>query len=300
VTHPPPGATSARRYIRLVILTGFDGSDGGRDALELTRVLAKLENSRVLVVSVIAYGPLPINYVLLDEEEAATAAALFEEARSRLDEMTVEARAYGGGSPAAVINDIAEREEVATIVVGSPHRGPVGRVLAGSVAEGLLGGAPCEVAAAPHGYGGEEHLGLHAVGIAYDGTPEARAALRRAERIALAANARVKVFTVVEPLVAMPGVGGYTPALPAPEELIHDAVNALDERLGAETRQLSGPAAAAIAAACEDDVDLLVAGSRGYGPVARVLLGSVSRQLVRKAPCPVLVVPRPEVTKSDD
>ncbi len=36
-----------------------------------------------------------------------------------------------------------------------------------------------------------------------------------------------------------------------------------------------------------------VAGSRGYGPVARVLLGSVSTQLIHKAPCPVLVVPRP-------
>jgi len=41
------------------------------------------------------------------------------------------------------------------------------------------------------------------------------------------------------------------------------------------------------------DVDLLVAGSRGYGPMARLLLGSVSSRLVATAPCPVLIVPRP-------
>ncbi|HEX7609452.1 MAG TPA: universal stress protein [Solirubrobacteraceae bacterium] len=39
-------------------------------------------------------------------------------------------------------------------------------------------------------------------------------------------------------------------------------------------------------------LDLLVLGSRGYGPLARVLLGSVSRKLANRAHCPVLVVPR--------
>ena len=41
-----------------------------------------------------------------------------------------------------------------------------------------------------------------------------------------------------------------------------------------------------------DHVDLMVSGSRGYGPVRSVLLGSVSRRLVDDAACPVLVVPR--------
>jgi hypothetical protein len=33
-------------------------------------------------------------------------------------------------------------------------------------------------------------------------------------------------------------------------------------------------------------------GSRAYGPVRRVLLGSVAKQLVRSAPCPLIVTPR--------
>ena len=37
--------------------------------------------------------------------------------------------------------------------------------------------------------------------------------------------------------------------------------------------------------------DLLVVGSRGYGPVGAVLLGEVSGRLVEAAMCPVLIVP---------
>jgi len=39
--------------------------------------------------------------------------------------------------------------------------------------------------------------------------------------------------------------------------------------------------------------DLLVVGTRGHGPFAALLLGSVSQQCVTHAPCPVVVVPHP-------
>ena len=39
-------------------------------------------------------------------------------------------------------------------------------------------------------------------------------------------------------------------------------------------------------------LDLLVLGSRAYGPLRHVLLGSVSAPVMREAHCPVLVVPR--------
>jgi nucleotide-binding universal stress UspA family protein len=42
----------------------------------------------------------------------------------------------------------------------------------------------------------------------------------------------------------------------------------------------------------ERGIDLLVCGSRGYGPVRRVLLGTVSAALLRQASVPVLVTPR--------
>jgi nucleotide-binding universal stress UspA family protein len=43
-----------------------------------------------------------------------------------------------------------------------------------------------------------------------------------------------------------------------------------------------------------EDIDLIVMGSHGMGPVAHMLLGSVAEKVVRKAPCPVLTVRHPE------
>ncbi len=40
------------------------------------------------------------------------------------------------------------------------------------------------------------------------------------------------------------------------------------------------------------EVDLLMAGSRGYGPLGAVLLGGTTRQLTQAAACPLIVIPR--------
>jgi hypothetical protein len=42
-----------------------------------------------------------------------------------------------------------------------------------------------------------------------------------------------------------------------------------------------------------DEVDLLVVGSRGRGPLRRLILGSTSLHLTREARCPLLIIPRP-------
>lgn len=283
------------------ILVGYDGSDGGRDALELTRALSKATGASVLVATVLPYGPLPIPYEILEEEEGERARPLFEEARERLEDLEVETLAFGGGTPAGVINDLAERESVDTIVVGSPHRGAIGRTLIGSVADGLLHGAPCEVVVAPHGYASEEHGPFRTIAVAYDDTEEAKTALKRAEAIALACRSTIVIYTVSAPPAVVPGAGGYAPASP-PEAgpIVTRTVKAVDERLAATGRALAGTPATAIVEACEEaGVDLLVTGSRGYGPLGRVLLGSVSTQLAHKAPCPVLVVPRPAGSAAD-
>jgi nucleotide-binding universal stress UspA family protein len=276
------------------LLVGYDGSDGGRDALELTRVLASIEDGSALVTAVVPYGPLPVGFTELEQDAAKEAEPLLAEARSRLEGIEVETRAFGGGSPAGVITDLAESEDVDAIVVGSPHRGAVGRALIGSVAEGVLHGAPCAAIVAPHGYAEQGHGPFATIAVAYDGTPEARAALGRARTLAEASRSALRVLTVVAPPVALPGAVGYTPVNPPePEKLIEEGVAAAGTAIAVDGRRLDGSPAHALAEACEEGVDLLVVGSRGYGPLTRVLLGSVSTRLINQAPCPVLVVPRP-------
>jgi nucleotide-binding universal stress UspA family protein len=51
--------------------------------------------------------------------------------------------------------------------------------------------------------------------------------------------------------------------------------------------------AGAILAERSAELDLLVCGSRGYGAVRSVALGSISRMLAHSASCPLLIVPRP-------
>ena len=50
--------------------------------------------------------------------------------------------------------------------------------------------------------------------------------------------------------------------------------------------------ASAILDAAGTDIDLLVLGSRAYGPLRRTLAGSVSAAVARHAPCAVLITPR--------
>ncbi len=66
----------------------------------------------------------------------------------------------------------------------------------------------------------------------------------------------------------------------------------LPEGVEATEELLEGDTVDALAALDEREIDLLVCGSRGYGPVRRVLLGGVLRKLIRRAACPVVVVPR--------
>jgi nucleotide-binding universal stress UspA family protein len=70
------------------------------------------------------------------------------------------------------------------------------------------------------------------------------------------------------------------------------AAASLSDDLQIEVRTLPGKAGEMLVAAANEGIDLLVAGSRAYGPLRAVLAGSVSRYLADHAPCPLIVVPR--------
>ena len=107
-------------------------------------------------------------------------------------------------SPARALHDTATSARADLIVVGSSHRGPVGRVLLGSVAERLLSGAPCAVAIAPRGYAGRQSRRLQRIVVAFDGSPEAHLALSTACALAGRTRGSVRALTVIEPPPAGP------------------------------------------------------------------------------------------------
>lgn len=196
------------------------------------------------------------------------------------------------GSPARVLHELAEHENAGALVIGSSRRGPVGRVLPGAVTDRLLHGAPCPVAVAPAGFTLDDAGTPRLVGVAFVDTPDGHVALATARSLAGQAHAAVRVLTVAEPLdlvvTAAPEI--HEAARRASRQTAEAALaRAVDGGSGGG-QVLSGHPAHALAAASED-LDLLVCGARGYGPIRTLLLGGTSHALVRKAGCPVLVVP---------
>lgn len=278
------------------ILVGFDGSEGANDAVDLARVLSDAA-SEILLVNVIPYpGPMPASFYVLGYEDATVEKEFFDKARSTLGDRDVKVRSYVGGSPAHVLSDMVEDEGFDLVVVGSPHRGAIGRAVLGSVAQGLMHGTPAPVIVAPRGYAQQSHGPPRVIAVAYDGMPESNAALRHAEALAQASGASLRVLTVASVPTTVAGLLGYVPPMPKkPADVLRDGVASVDDAIAAEGRELHGSSiAGALAEACEDGVALLVAGSRGYGAFSRVMIGSVSTALIHTAPCPVLIVPRPD------
>jgi len=116
-----------------------------------------------------------------------------------------------------------------------------------------LNGAPCAVAPAGHA---EHPAVLSEIGVGYNGSPESKRALAVAHLLATELGAKVSTF---------------------------EARSRFDGHGASEAMELRQYGAS---------VDLLIVGSRGYGPIGRLVHGSTSQRLARGARCPLLVLTR--------
>lgn len=199
------------------------------------------------------------------------------------------------GSAAKELFKLVERAEADLLVLGSTHRAAVGRVTPGSVAERLLDGARCRLAIAPRGYAEDETVREEprVIAAGFDGTPSSRAAVAEAAELAARVGASMRIVSVSEPIPPTLGPSSGAPPLVRGDlqEVLHDAVAELPGDVRALPVHERGDAAQRLLEQAGEGVDLLVLGSRGFGPVMRLMLGSVSARVIREAPCPVLVVP---------
>jgi nucleotide-binding universal stress UspA family protein len=162
--------------------------------------------------------------------------------------------------------------------------------------EAVLREAPCPVAVPPRDYAAHAPASLRRVGVAFDGWDESQAALREAATLAEGAGADLVVLMVADPHTAASAV-----VREDDDALLgHRAAAELYlEGIGVTGRVLEGPVVPALAEACRRErLDLLAVGSRRHGPLARVLPGSVSLELLRNQPeCPLLICPRPSAAR---
>lgn len=286
-----PGAEAQR--LGDVIVVGVALRDADIAPLRLARELARVTGARLALVHAYPYDQLiavaPPDW---EREMRAKALAALEELAAPLRDSTeVIVRAKANPSAVRALHEAAEELGASLLVAGGSHRGPVSRVAPGGVATRLLHAAPCAVAIAPLDRPVEQD-GLRRIGIAFVDGPEGADALAIGAGLAARAGGVVRTFTVIEPGTPSPGVDERRRA--RVEGILAKVKAAVPAELLKGSEVLEGEAAGELARVSAE-LDLLICGSRGYGPVRSLLLGGVTWRLAHATACPLLVVPRAPV-----
>jgi nucleotide-binding universal stress UspA family protein len=272
------------------VVIGVDGREGGRDAVALGRRLSDVAGSVTLAHVYRAEArPWRSSGATFETVRRDDSRTLLERAREESG-LAAELRSVGAPSVGRGLHTLVEEIGADLLVVGSTRSSHVGRVHLGDDTAAALSGAPCAVAVAPAGYASEAGE-MREIGVGFDGSDESRHALAVARLLGARLNVRVSAFEAV----SLPGRAFAHGAPPVAETAIDELV----ERAHARVSTLEGIDPHATfghppdeLAAYSASLDLLVLGSRDYGPIGRLVHGSTARQLARTSRCPLLVLTR--------
>jgi nucleotide-binding universal stress UspA family protein len=283
-----------------MIVVGIDERPSAEDALGLARWLAAARAEELLLAWIHPYEQLPS--LLSDGTEAEAVRQSIEAMAERVraavpDGFRPQLRLVSGRSAAHGLGELAEREQASLVVLGASERTGLGRLIPGSTARRLLSGSPVPVALASRGWRGEQ-LRDPVIGVGFDGGAEAAKALEWAARLTRDVGGRLLLVAVQQPIAFSNVSAGTFPVESVGEALrrqlrldVETAVAGLTPDLAVETRLTEGDPVIELTAASAE-LELLVLGSRGYGPVRSVLLGSVSEAVVGDSAAPVVLIPR--------
>lgn len=271
------------------VIVGVDGEQGGREAIALAKDL--LSTGGELTVAHVHLGDPGFvrgSSVAFEDAERQRSLALLEAAREELGveagRLSVASSSVGRG-----LHELAERQNADLLVVGSCRRGLIGRVFVGDDTRAELNGAPCSIAVAPAGYANQPTV-QREIGVGYDGSPESKRALTLARGLAGERGSKLSAFEAVSipSRFFASGAGTLVEAIPDYVEQARAQIAVLG---GVEPHAAYGIVAEELAL-YSASLDLLVVGSRSYGPLGRLVHGSTSQRLARTARCPLLVLTR--------
>lgn len=267
------------------VIVGVDGEQGGNDAIALAKQLVKSDGKLTLAhinmgYRVVAKGSSGD----FDRAEHARSMALLQEAL-RESGLQVEVTAIGSPSIGRGLHQLAERHGADLLVVGSTAQGLAGRVWIGGETIEALTGAPCAVAVAPLGYSSGQRS-LTRIGVGFDYSNESRHALEVGRQLASRFDATLSAWYAIEmPWFRSAGMREDI------RTVMDEAKVELAKLGGVEPHVVYGRAGDELGFH-SDAVDLLVIGSRDYGPVGRLVHGSTTRKLASSCRCPLLVLTR--------
>ena len=266
------------------VLVGIDEQTRGRDAIALARRLASADAE---ITFAHIYPPV-VSATNVNGDSPMDAAAATALLRSAAAEAGINA--HTNCAPSVSVSDglraIADHLDADLLVIGSTTRSRLTRALFGNFTTDTLATACCTVAVAPQGYA-QRAVEIHRVGVAYDGSNPSEAALSLGQEIADSLGAELLAFKVV----------------PAPHDGVLPRRHQLEKAVGAlraGRRQIEAHEGVEAHVACghpveqlggfSRSVDLLVAGARGAGFVARLVHPSTTAALTEVVSCPLLVI----------
>jgi nucleotide-binding universal stress UspA family protein len=278
------------------IVVGVDGREGGRDAVALAKLLVAAGGE--LTLAHVVPGDSHADHgasAAYEAPEAQQAEALLETVREETD-VEAHLRWHGSSSVGRGLHELCELIGADLVAVGSSRRGLLGRVLIGDDTSAALNGAPCSIAIAPTNYS-QHPATIREIGVGYDGSPESEHALSVARMLADASGAKLSALEAVSlPSDAFLGPGAVDNT---PQRLLADARGRIAAFGDLEPHAAYGQPAEELAL-YSASLDLLIVGSRGYGPIGRLIHGSTSQQLAHSARCPLLVLTRTARTSATD
>ena len=285
---------------KLHMLLATDGSEDSRLA---ARSAADLSNkARAELHMVHAWQSVPHPVIDSDYYEAEASKLLQEEIEFVSGSGGVVSEAHlVMGNPVDAILDFGEEIGADLIVMGSRGHGPLGRLILGSVSEGVVHHASCPVLVLR---GGKEAWPPARIVVGDDGSEAARRAGTLAAEIGGVFGARGLLVHAYPELPEIDVGGRQSGARTVDDELRHEErklqerAAEIEETLGSRPKvriAVGNPATCILAAAQEGGArkTLTAAGSRGLGMMRRMRLGSVSTKLLRAAEGPFLIHPPP-------
>jgi nucleotide-binding universal stress UspA family protein len=273
------------------IIVGLDEHQGGRDATALARNLLSADGSLTL-------ARVGVSDYLIKERLSPTVE--FGESSHRRGPRAQERHDRGGDdelweieSPSVGrgLHELACANRADLLVLGSCRRGLVGRVMIDDATTDAVNGAPCAVAIAPFGYA-EQPAAINEIGIAYNGSPESKDALAIARALAVEHRATLSAFQAVSVRSDVSALANGNVNLTESPAVMVEQARARISALGDIEPHAAYGVPAEELALYSASLDLLVVGSRGYGPVGRLVHGTTSRRLGQTARCPLLVLTR--------
>ena len=279
------------------IVVAHDGTRSGDKALDLALRL-RPPDGRLVLAAVHPSAPYTLDRdgpeALVEQYRERAGAALLRAAADAIPaDVPFRCETMAATSPLRGLTQLAQAEAADLLVVGPSHRRRLGRARHNTTAQRVLHDAPCAVAVATR-----RSRPVRRVGVAYDGSPESELALEAGRELARWLEATLVLFGVTEPPLMDGGVA--VPVAPAAEAaarqrteaVLTAAVNRMAPDVAVSRQTLVGRPAQILPRLALPDVDLMVTGSRGHGPLRRVFLGSVSAALIGADEVPVVVTPR--------